>query len=86
MNQTKLQPTHYEIFGYSYNPALKDSTDGYESLSADHVLHATNKKSCLGAVKIMLDHMDCEHIAIFRVDGSIGKKDAPSSAVRGEVA
>ena len=86
MNQTKLQPTHWEIFGYSYNPVYEEYGGREEFDGADHKMQAMTKRECLGAVKIMLDHMDCEHIPIFRVDGSIGKKDAPSPAVRGEVA
>jgi len=68
MEQTKLQQTHYEIFGYSGNPC-------YEDVEHSRKLYGKTKKQALGAVKIMLDNFDCEHIAIFRVEGSLKVKN-----------
>lgn len=62
MKQKQLQKTHYQLFGYSGNPA-------YEDCKADHKFMADNKRQVVGLIKTMLDNFDCEHIAIFRVDG-----------------
>ncbi len=62
MKQKKLQPKHYEIFGYSFNPAFEEG-------KADVKFMAKNKREVIALVKTMLDNFDCEHIAVFRVDG-----------------
>jgi len=63
MKQKTLQKSHYDIYGYPNNPV-------YEEVKEDHVIkfQAETKRGVVGLLKTMLDNMDCEHIAIFRVD------------------
>jgi len=53
---------HYEILGYSENPALGD-------FKADHKFQAATKREAVGLVTTMLDNFDCDHIAIFKIRG-----------------
>ena len=66
-----MTKTHYEIFGYKYNPAKDDPSFDLDNMTfeAEHKMMGKNKREALGAVKIFLDNYDCEHIAIFRING-----------------
>jgi len=66
MEQKRLQNTHYQIFGYKGNPAYEDVGE-----KATHKMLGYTKKEALGAVRIMMDELDCEHVAVFRMDGCI---------------
>lgn len=61
INQTKLQPSHYEVFGY-------------ESMYCDKarfIQCCKTKKEVVGIVKIMIDEMNLECINIFKVRGAL---------------
>lgn len=53
---------HYEILGFRNDPSKNDDL-------ADHKMQGKYKRQALGAVKIMLDNFDCDHIVIFRSKG-----------------
>jgi len=63
MKQLSLQKSHYEVFGFDFNPVDEDG------FTADHKFICMNKREVVGILKVMLDNFDCEHISIFKIRG-----------------
>ena len=61
----KRDKVHYDIYGYTFNPAL-DDPDQYDE-KATVKFQASTKREIIGLLKTVVDNYNFEHIAIFKV-------------------